>query len=137
MSDPQFVSDLEDLLYNILTMSNVKDGVSWENCERKFKKLIIRHSKNISVRLKKQIKDAEASLRQYITLSHGARNPTHFQGYIDKIKSYLNDLISQKLQGSIVRTQEKILDEGEKPTRYLLRIEKRNAKAKVIKKNNQ
>ena len=51
---------------------------------------------------------------------------------IDRIKSYLNDLISQKLQGSIMRSREKILDEGEKPTRYFLRIEKQNAKAKVI-----
>ena len=102
----------------------------------KLKKLIIRHSKKISVRLKKQIKDAEASLRQYITLSHGAGNPIQFQGYIEKIKSYLNDLISQKLQGSIVRSREKILDEGKKPTRYFFRIEKRNAKAKVISEDN-
>ena len=113
-------------------MSNVKDGVWWENCKWKFKKLIIRHSKKLSVRLKKQIKEAEASLRQYIAVSHGAQNPTHFQGYIDKIKSYLNDLISQKLQRSIVRSRDKILDEGEKPTRYFLRMEKRNAKAKDI-----
>ena len=27
LSDPQFVSDLEDLWYNTLAMSNVKDGV--------------------------------------------------------------------------------------------------------------
>ena len=118
LSDPQFVSDLEDLWYSTLAMSNVKDGVWWGNCKLKLKKLIIRHSKKLSVRLKKQIKDAEASLRQYITLSHGARNPTHLQGYIDKIKSYLNDLISQKLQGSVMRSREKILDEGEKPTLF-------------------
>ena len=31
-----------------------------------------------------------------------------------------------------MRSREKILDEGEKPTRYFLRIQKRNAKAKVI-----
>ena len=31
LSDPQFVSDLEDLWYNTLAMSNVKDGVWWEN----------------------------------------------------------------------------------------------------------
>ena len=74
LSDLQFVSDLEDLWYNTLAMSNVKDGVWWENCKRKFKQLIIRHSKKLSVRLKKQIKDAEAPSRQYITLSHGARN---------------------------------------------------------------
>ena len=66
--------------------------------------MIIRHSKKLSVESKKQIKDAEASLRQYFTLSHGAGNPTHFQGYINNIKSYLNDLISQKMQGSIVRS---------------------------------
>ena len=132
LSDPQFVSDLEDLWYNTLAVSNVKDGVWWENCKLKFKKLIIRHSRKISVKLKKQIKDAEASLRQYITLSHGARNPTHFQGYVNQIKSYLNDLISQKLQGSIVRSRVQILEEYEKPTRHFLRIEKRNAKAKMI-----
>ena len=32
----------------------------------------------------------------------------------------------------MVRSREQILDEGEKPTRNFLRIEKRNAKAKVI-----
>ena len=37
LSDPQFVSDLEDLWYHTLAMSNVKDGVWWENCKRKFK----------------------------------------------------------------------------------------------------
>ena len=73
LSDPQFVSDLEDLWYNTLAVSNVKDGVRWENCKLKFKKLIC-HSRKFSVRLKKQIKDAEASLRQYITLFHGAQN---------------------------------------------------------------
>ena len=31
-----------------------------------------------------------------------------------------------------MRSPEQILDEGEKPTRPFLRIEKRNAKAKVI-----
>ena len=132
LSDPQFVSGLEDLWYSTLAVNNIKDGVWWENCKWKFKKLIIRHSKKLSVKLKKQIKDAEASLRQYITLSHGARNPTHFQGYMNKIKSYLNDLISQKMQGSIVRSREQILEEYEKPTRYFLRIEKQNAKAKII-----
>ena len=71
-------------------------------------------------------------MRQYITFSRGARNPTHFQGYVEKIKSYLNDLISQKLQGYIVRSCEHISDEGENPTRYFLRIENRNAKTKVI-----
>ena len=44
LSDPQFVSDLEDLWYSTLAMNNVKDGVWWECCERKFKTLIIRHS---------------------------------------------------------------------------------------------
>ena len=74
-------------------------------------------------------KIVNASLRQFNTLSHGARNPTHFQGYIEKIKSYLNDLISQKLQGSIVRSRKKILEEGQKPTSYFLRIEKRICKS--------
>ena len=65
----------------------------------------MRHSKKLSVKLKKQIKDAEASLTQKIVLFHEARNPTHFQGYIENIESYLNDLISQKLQGCTVRSQ--------------------------------
>ena len=36
------------------------------------------------------------------------------------------------MQGSIVRSREQILEEYEKPTRYFLRIDKRNAKAKII-----
>ena len=42
LSDPQFVSDLEDLWHNTLTMSNVNDGLWWENCKQKFKILILR-----------------------------------------------------------------------------------------------
>ena len=56
LSDPQFVSDLEDLWYSTLAMNNVKDGVWWENCKRKFKKLIIRHSNTLSVRLRKKLR---------------------------------------------------------------------------------
>ena len=36
------------------------------------------------------------------------------------------------MQGSIGRSWDQILEEYEKPTRYFLRIEKRNAQAKII-----
>ena len=45
---------------------------------------------------------------------------------LKQIKSELNDILVSKFEGAMIRTRAKLLEQGEKPTRYFLQMEKLN-----------
>ena len=55
--DPLFVLDMNNLWQNDLQNNVLKDDFWWENCKVQFKKLIIRHSRKLSDRTRKQLKN--------------------------------------------------------------------------------
>ena len=133
LDDVTFKNDMEKLWNDKLNKAPIKDAQWWENCKVQFKKLIILHSRKISSQLRKQIKNLEKDLRLFVQLATHADDKHRYNIFVEQIKSELNDLIGHQLQGVMVRTRVRTLDEYEKPTRFFLRIEHKNAKAKNIK----
>ena len=133
--DPLFVLDMNNLWQNDLQNNVLKDDFWWENCKVQFKKLIIRHSRKLSDRTRKQIEELEGiahSFINWIAFSNDPQIVEQSKDCLAQVKKELNDLLVDKIKGAMVRTRAQILEQGEKPTRYFLQLEKKIAKSKLI-----
>ena len=132
---PEFIMDLTNLWNNNLSLDPFSDDFWWEQCKIEFKKLIIKHSRRISDRKKRQIEQLEKAAQSFVQLlaSTNDENETNtYKGFLNKIKSELNDLLTERFKGSMIRSRAQILEQGEKPSRYFLQLEKKIAKSKLI-----
>ena len=133
--DPLFVVELTSLWNNVLKNNVLKDDFWWENCKVCFKKLIIKHSRKLSDRTKKQIEKLEQvahSFINWIAFSTDSEIIEMAKEGLLQVKKELNDLLTDKIKGSMVRTKAQEIESGEKPTRYFLQLEKITAKSKLI-----
>ena len=132
---PEFILELTNLWDTRLSRDPFGDDFWWENCKIEFKKLIIKHSRKISDQKKKQIEELEAAAQTFISLIASSQDINRVEEYtrfLNQVKSELNDLLSDRLQGAMIRARAQILESGEKPTRYFLQMEKKIAKSKLI-----
>ena len=137
LSDPELIDNIYSVYNNELSQCVIKDGEWWESCKRTFRKIIISHSRRISCKLKRKIKEIEENLRYFTKFA--TSDPEYFQPYANQLKDELNDLIIQKYMGSVIRSRAQYVENYEKPNRYFLRVEKAHAKNKCIlqlKNNN-
>ena len=130
LSDPELIREITYIYENELHAFPFKDGEWWEECKRTFKNIIIKHSRRISVQLKKQIHKLEEDLRMFTKFSYS--DPEYFTPYVNQIKNELNDLIMKKYMGSVIRSRVQFVESYEKPNRFFLRTEKKNAKNRII-----
>ena len=133
--DPFFVLELTNLWENNLRNNALKDDFWWEHCKLQFKKLIIKHSRKLSDRTRKQIEELEKSAKEFLCWISSPNDPLIIEQSEDclaQVKKELNDLLMDKIKGAMVRTRAQTLEQGEKPTRYFLQLEKRIAKSKLI-----
>ena len=130
-----FVHDFENLWTRNLSVRPVKDGIWWENCKVEFKKLIIEHSRRISKSKKRQIVEREEMLKALMEFIRSASCPAEINEYeecITELRSEINDLLVDNLKGNIIRSRAQCLEEGERPTRFFLSLERMHARAKLI-----
>ena len=133
--DPFFVADLTSLWENSLKNTVLKDDYWWENCKVQFKKLIIKHSRKLSDQKKKHIEELEKTAHFFINWIAFSDNPLIIEESkqcLNQVKRELNDLLRDKIKGAMVRTRAQLIEQGEKPTRYFLELEKRISKSKLI-----
>ena len=83
---------------------------------------------------KKKIRDkTEANLKQEILnleQNYTEENVIH----TENLKTQLEEIRSEKLEGNIIRSRAKWTSEGEKPSNYFLNLESRNFTSKIIPK---
>ena len=130
LSDPDLCLEIEHVYNTEFKPDFIKDGNWWECCKRTFRKIIIKHSRLRSTKLKKEIKRLEEALRNFIWLSKS--DDDFFGVYVLQIKQELNDLILQKLNGSFIRSRVQFIESYEKPTRFFLRTERQHIKNRTI-----
>ena len=133
--DPYFVTELTHLWENNLQNNALKDDFWWENCKVQFKKLIIKHSRKLSDRTKKRIEELEEIAHSFINWIAFSNSPEIIEQSKDcltQVKKDLNDLLTNRIKGSMIRTKAQQLEHGEKPTRYFLQLEKKLSKSKLI-----
>ena len=134
--DPNFVAELTFLWERKLSQNVLKDDFWWENCKVEFKKLIIKYSRKLSDHTRKQIGALEEAAHSFLSWIAFSQDPVIIQQSeeaLKQIKSELNDILVSKFEGAMIRTRAKLLEQGEKPTRYFLQMEKTVAKSKLIR----
>ena len=132
---PAFITEITNLWNNQLSVDPVKDGLWWERCKVKFKKLIISHARQLSSSIRRNIQKLEMALTNFSELARLATDPAEssvYKQYCADISSEINDLLAQKHRGSVIRSRARCLDEGEKSSRYFLRLERAHARSKLI-----
>ena len=87
-----------------------------------------------SARKKKEMFDLETKLEQEIKalFDRISQGESHFDPLIKQKQNQLTDIRKTKMNGVLVRSKTRWMEEGEKPSRYFLNMEKRNFVNKTI-----
>jgi hypothetical protein len=101
------------------------------NCKRKFKNLIITHSRRISNNHRQTLKDLENRLA--FLQRQSFIGDDKIQCEFIRVKLEIQDLINKKLEGAKIRAKALELDNQEQPTAYYTRREKTHAAKSTIK----
>ena len=83
---------------------------------------------------KKQVKDKTESTLKDKILNLEQNYSEGNLAQIDELKSQLQSLRNEKIEGNIIRSRAKWISEGEKPSHYFLSLESRNYTSKIIPK---
>ena len=132
---PEFILELTDLWEKKLSLDPFSDDFWWENCKVQFKKLIIKHSRKLADLNRKHIFDLEKHGQYFLECINNTNDPHEKDTYktcLNQIKGELNDILTDRFNGALLRSKVQILEQGEKPTRYFLQLEKKVAKSKMI-----
>ena len=93
---------------------------------------------NIVYKCKKNIRNKQDELTQFITIEKTKPNPN--QDKIQEAYQHLQDIDNYKISGSIIRSKEEIILEQKKPNKFFFGLEKQKQKQKnnkTIRKNRK
>ena len=130
LQDEKLKIEMKDYFDNV-NHAGVKDSDWWETCKCKCKKIIIKHSVRISKEKKKALLDLETKLR--CLHKKETENPGVCLNEINNLNIQLNNLLSDKLEGTKIRAKVNQLNNHEKPSKYFTKREKDRANAKLMK----
>ena len=126
----EFCEELK-YIWSQLENCEIKDGCWWETCKVEFKRLIILHSRKISLQYHQSIQQIEAKLCHYYILNH--RNPGQFTMAIDSLYQTLKELITDHLSGSKICAKIQHLENDDQRSRFFLRKEIQKGNRKSLK----
>jgi exonuclease III len=133
LDDSEFVRDFESRWVH---WSNVTEYSStwWDWIKIQFKNLVIKHSRRRAKQRQEAIKILEEDLD--FVLNMELLNPGNYTKLVADVKSQLNKLYSERMDGVKIRSRVQVLEESEKPSRYFLKREQCQAASSVIGKLN-
>ena len=120
ISNENLVFQIDDQLFFEQLLMNVR-GVTIGYCSRKKKER------------EAQVKTLEEEITQ-LEITRNNDNSTETEENLNKAKQKLEDIRKEYIKGLFVRTKAKWIEEGEKPTKYFLSLEKRNYINKTVYK---
>ena len=135
LKDEEFVAGISELITNCMKDYDaiIDRRVSWELIKYEIRKYCIKYGakkrKEMNVNtgnLLKQLNDLEDKLGTSPTLVNKEAYET--------VKDQLNEIEMERSRGAILRSKAQWIEEGEKPTRYLFNLEKRNYIKKHIRR---
>ena len=130
LDDPHFVEDFH-ALWERLSSEPMKDARWWEFCKLEFKRLIINHSCRLANNRNYEIRSLNNRLRDL-----NQRTSNDGDNEITEIKSRIQNLLDQKIEGAKIRAKISFLDREEKPTRaFLQKAKSRASKAHISELN--
>jgi len=120
LSDYDFKEDLT-LLCIELMQAPFKNTTWWEHCKSRFKQLLICHSCRLADNRRREIQNVENMLNfEYNNINN--------INIISDLKTKLQTLQDEKIEGAKIRSRAQHLQQDEKPTQFFLRTEKQNGK---------
>ena len=134
LNDPDFIVLITDLIENELSHSNVvafDPGIRWDFIKFKIRQASIKFSKQKARernRKEKTILNRVASLEQSLYVCETAETRAQLREAQNELLVYYN----YKLQGTIIRSRARWVEEGEKNSKYFLNLEKRNRTSNAI-----
>jgi len=109
--------------------------LKWELVKMELRGITIPYAKNKARNLRKREKDLQKRLNeldQLICDSVDSAQVNHLEAEFFQLKHELCFIYENKGKGSIVRSKTKWTEQGEKPTKYFLNLERRNYNHKKI-----
>jgi len=133
LNKPGFLEDFSVLWDELILQANSNFTTEWwDMAKTAFKTFIIEKSKLHAQQFRHQLNRLEEKLNMlndFNLLESG-----NFENEIEIVKAEIDNLLQEKVTGSIIRSKARVLDNNEKPTKFFLRKEQVRAKAKSIDK---
>ena len=132
LKDDYFQADFVSL-WERLKEETEKNSAWWETCKGEFKQLLIGHSIRLGMIYKERHKTANWDLQKLLQQSRRPNSPANLQDQIVAAREVIDNLYTERAEGSKIRAKVQHLEKDEKPTRYFLHKEKQSAESKFIK----
>ena len=126
LKDDYFQADFVSL-WERLKEETEKNSDWWETCKGEFKQLLIGHSIRLGMIYKERHKTANWNLQKLLQQSRRPNSPVSLQDQIVAAYEVIDNLYTERAEGSKIRAKVQHLEKDEKPTRYFLHKEKQSA----------
>ena len=131
LNDPDFLESFIMIWLDLVAKANKNYNAEWwDQCKVAFKEFLIK----LSCKKSRTFKQQYNTLRNRLELLEVLNKiqPNKFNKDMISVKKEIDDMLTNKLHGHIIRSRAKVIENNEKPTRFFLRKEHARAKAKTI-----
>ena len=135
LKDADFVNSMNSLLDNCVQqryIDNKSATVTWENCKREIKDFCIDYGRMKAQENRNIEKDLQQKLENLEKLLIDNPNCIESQANYNDLKQKLELIHLSKAKGAQIRSRIKWIEDGEKNTKYFLKLEKARGKKKII-----
>ncbi len=135
LTDVQFRDEAKKIIIDCWNEANVTKlfGVNWELMKYQIRTLAIRRGKEIA---KLRREKEEKIVHEIIRLSGDCNINQENKNNLLQLQFELDRIYEFKARGVFIRSRKKWLEEGEKSTKYLFNMEKRNVECTSMVKLN-
>jgi len=117
---------------NIKTLKTA--GLKWDLIKLELRGFSIAYAKRKASKQRSREKDLQNQLNALLANSKNSRNNPHYRHELRKLQAELNTFMEHKIKGTILRSEVRWHEKGEKNSRYFPNLENRAACKKKVTK---